>query len=72
MGKQTLPPITNYGDLRLRRPRADWRVGRAERWIADVLDVRSEAVRLVLPRGGRLARSDKTLGTFRREWGFPE
>jgi hypothetical protein len=61
-------PITNYKDLRLRKPRSDWRVGRAEAWIADVLDLPTEAVRLMLPGGRRRARSDKTLGALRSDW----
>ena len=67
--EETKPlPITNYKDLRLRKPRSDWRVGRAEAWIADVLGVPVEAVRLVLPGGKRQARSDKTLGALRKDW----
>lgn len=61
-------PITNYKDLRLRKPRSDWRVGRAEAWVAKVLGVPAEAVRLVLPGGKRQARSDKTLGALRKDW----
>jgi hypothetical protein len=66
----SLPPITFYKDLRLRKARADWRIGHAERWIADVLDIPPEAVRLMLPRGKRRARSNKTLGALRRAWGW--
>lgn len=62
------PPITNYKDLRLRRPRSDWRVGRAEKWIAGVLGIPSEAVQLMLPKGDRRARADKTIGALRRDW----
>lgn len=65
-----LPPITFYKDLRLRKPRADWRIGSAERWIADVLDIPPEAVRLMLPGGKRRARSNKTLASLRRDWGW--
>ena len=61
-------PITNYRDLRLRKPRADWRVGKAEKWIADVLGLPEEAVQLMLPAGGRRARADKTIGALRRDW----
>ena len=61
-------PITNYKDLRLRRPRSDWRIGRAEAWLADILDIPPEAVRLLLPGGKRRARGDKTLGALRRDW----
>lgn len=63
-----IPPITNYKDLRLRRPRSDWLVGRAEKWIAELLAVPHESVRLMLPGGGRRARSDKKLGALRRDW----
>jgi hypothetical protein len=64
-----LPPITNYKDLRLRSPRSDWRLGRAERWIADLLGIPTDAVRLLLP-DGRDARSDKTLGSLRKDWKY--
>jgi hypothetical protein len=64
-------PFTNYKDLRLRKPLSDWRIGRAEAWIADVLGLPVEAVRLVLPGGKRQARSDKTLGALRRDWSKP-
>jgi hypothetical protein len=60
--------ITNYKDLRLRTPRADWRIGRGERWIADLFGLPADAVHLVLP-DGRDARSDKTLGSLRKDWG---
>lgn len=63
-----IPPITNYKDLRLRKPRSDWRVGGAEAWVADVLGVPADAVRLMLPGGKRRARSDKTLGALRQDW----
>jgi hypothetical protein len=63
-----VPPITNYKDLRLRRPRSDWRIGRVEAWLADVLDVPRAAVQLMLPGGKRRARNDKTLGALRRNW----
>ncbi len=63
-------PITHYKDLRLRKPRSDFMVGRAESWVAEVLDLPPEAVRLVLPRGGRRARFEKTLGALRRDWGW--
>ena len=63
-----LIPITNYKDLRLRQPRSDWRVGRAERWVAAVLRLAPEAVRLMLPGGKRQARADKTIGALRRDW----
>jgi hypothetical protein len=67
--RKTALPITHYKDLRLRKPRSDWRIGRAEFWVADVLDLPPEAVRLVLPQRGRRARLDKTLGALRRDWG---
>ena len=66
--RDDVPPITNYKDLRLRKPRADWRVGPAERWLAAVLDLPPEAVRLLLPGGKRRARRDKTLGALRADW----
>lgn len=69
VGYSSLPRITNYKDLRLRKPRRDWRIGRAERWIAEVLAISPEVVRLMLPRGNRRARSSKTLGALRRDWG---
>jgi hypothetical protein len=61
-------PITNYKDLRLRKPRSDFKVGGAEAWIATILDLPSEAVQLNLPSGKRRARSDKTLGALRKDW----
>lgn len=64
-------PFTNYKDLRLRKPRSDWRVGGAEAWIANVLGLPVEAVRLVLPGKKRRARSDKTLGALRKDWSRP-
>jgi len=61
-------PITNYKDLRLRRPRSDFKVDGVEAWIADILDLPSDAVQLNLPGGRRRARSDKTLGALRKDW----
>jgi hypothetical protein len=62
------PPYTNYKNLRLRRPRSDFQVGRVEAWVASILDLPAEAVRLTLPGGKRRARSDKTLGALRKDW----
>ena len=62
------PPITAYRDLRLRKPRADWRVGRAEKWFAELLGIPKEAVQLMLPLGKRRARADKTIGALRHDW----
>ena len=61
-------PITNYKDLRLRKPRSDFKVGGVETWIADILGLPPEAVQLNLPGGKRRARSDKTLGALRKDW----
>jgi len=58
----------DQGDPRPRKPRADWSVGRAEKWIAQVLRVPPQAVRLMLPRGNRRAQLDATIGDLRREW----
>jgi hypothetical protein len=62
-------PLTNLEDLRLRKPRSDLMVGNAEAWVADVLHLPAEAVRLVLPHGRRRARFEKSLGALRRDWG---
>ena len=61
-------PITNYKDLRLRKPRADFKVGGVEAWLAAILDLPPEAVQLNLPGRKRRARSDKTLGALRKDW----
>lgn len=53
------------GDLR--RPNANWRLGRAARWWEAALDLPRGAVQFVLP-SGRVARSDEKLGSLRSEW----
>jgi hypothetical protein len=59
---------TYWKDIRdLRRPNSTWRLGRAARWWETVLDLPAGAVRFVLP-DGRVARSDKKLGSLRSDW----
>ena len=55
----------DIGDLR--RPNSNWRIGRAARWYESVLDLPEGAVRFVNP-DGRVARSDKKLGSLRMTW----
>jgi hypothetical protein len=65
---ETEVPITDYKDLRLRKVRSDFRVGRAEVWLAAILDLPAGAVKLMLPGGTRRARSNKTIGSLRSDW----
>jgi hypothetical protein len=59
---------TNWSDIGdLRRPNATWRLGRAARWFASVLDLPAGAVVFLLPNGKR-ARTDKKLGSLRADW----
>ena len=62
-----LPPYTNYGDLRLRKPRSDFQIRNVEAWIAGILELPKGAVQLVLPSGERAQPAD-TLGTLRQDW----
>lgn len=60
-------PYTSYKDLHLRRPRSDFQVRNVEVWLADILDLPKEAVRLVL-RSGNHAEQGLTLGALREDW----
>lgn len=55
----------DIGDLR--RPNPNWRLGRAARWYESVLDLPSGAVCFLNPDRSP-ARSDKKLGSLRRQW----
>lgn len=56
----------NVGDLRM--PNANWRLRGASRWWARAVGLPDEAVVFLNPDGSR-ARSDKTLGALRKDWG---
>jgi len=58
----------DIGDLR--RPNSNWRIGRAARWYESVLGLPEGAVRFMNP-DGRVARSDKKLGSLRLSWERP-
>jgi hypothetical protein len=55
----------DIGDLR--KPNANWRLGRAARWYENILDLPDGAVRFT-NADGSTARSNKKLGSLRRDW----
>ena len=51
----------------VRKPRADWRLGRAAHYFAGMLGLPPDAVQFVQPHG-KIARTDTKLGTLRDKW----
>jgi hypothetical protein len=62
------PRKTNWKDVgQLRKPNANWRMGKAARYLAGLLDLPEASLVFVRPHGEN-ARSNKTLGALREEW----
>lgn len=59
---------TNWKDVgRLRRPHAEWRLGRAAPFLARLMALPPGSVVFLNPDGTR-CRADKKLGSLRRDW----
>jgi hypothetical protein len=59
---------TYWKDLgELRRPNANWRLGKAARYFERLLDLPAGSITFVRPDGSH-ARTNKTLGGLREEW----
>lgn len=56
----------DIGDLR--KPNSTWRLRGAARWWCQALGLPDGAVIFLNPDGSK-ARSDKTLGALRKDWG---
>lgn len=59
---------TNWKDIGdLRRPNANWRLGKAARYFERLVELPAGTLAFLRPDGSR-ARTNKTLGGLRAEW----